>query len=271
MNDIIELLTMSEEEAYEHVIRFLQDQNIKFEEHPDYIVTRMHTKPCPLICVHLDTVSKVPPMPKDILKRGRLITLKESSKATCLGADDRAGLWIVIDMFIHGTQTDFEYGFFMGEEQFGIGSSAYALTDPDHTCYIGLDRGGYELNVALYGYDNDKLTKYFEEEGYEAQHGSFSDCLVLAESTGKACLNVSVGYTRQHSKSEALDCVQMIHTSNIMKEIIIPEEDYEAKTIIQDDLTVGSPLCCDICGEHRPLYIRFEGQQLVCEECRDEN
>lgn len=34
-------------------------------------------------------------------------------------------------------------------------------------------------------------------------------------------------------------------------------------------LSEDGPLLCDICREHKPLYSRFMGQQIVCKECAE--
>lgn len=267
VNKISELLTMTELEVYACVCKFLQLHGVKHTAKANYIVTQMHNRPTPLICTHLDTISIEPPKVEDLVFDESKISLAPESEALCLGADDRAGVWIALQMIENGTETDFEYGFFRGEERGGIGSYDYAkLGNPEHTCFIGLDRtskGGQ--HVASYGMDNSRLIEPFLALNFEVHRGSFTDCSVLSEELGMACLNVSVGYHREHSKNEYLDVIEMDDTLQVMQSIIIEGGDYEIEWDTETD--DGGPIVCSTCGKHEPLYMVW-GCGL-CKDCAD--
>ena len=239
---IKKLLSMTEQELYRHI-----RNTIPCIAAPDYLVTDFHRIPVPMICVHLDTVSLYPP--KLFKCEHGIITAPGS---VCLGADDRAGVWIALEMIKQGTLTPFEYGFFMGEEIGGIGSGAYADTKPNHTCYIGLDRAskGGKQNLATYGYDSQELIDCFP---YPESYGTMSDCSVLADATNTPCVNLSVGYDFEHTPKEQLNIAQMIETLNVMLNINIPEIEY------------SKAICCDMCGEHLPLYDK--NGLILCRGC----
>jgi hypothetical protein len=259
---INKLLTLTDKQLYKEIKATLP---IPFISTKDYIVTKQHKKPCPLICVHLDTVSPKPP--KMLKCSNSIVTAPE---AACLGADDRAGVYIALQMLKRQTKTQFEYGFFMGEERGAIGSNEYGRFYPEHTAYIGLDRASRnnKQNMALYGYDNDKLSKLFP---YPESIGSVSDCSVLSSYTDAACVNLSVGYQNEHTAKESLNLLQMLETLNVMLNIDIPDKPYpsEYRQVSKykwdyADIDSGKVLC-DFCGSHALLY--YQDGDMICEEC----
>jgi putative aminopeptidase FrvX len=273
MLKIEKLLTLTERETFNYVKKVLKKLRVDFTSNKDYIITQQHADPTPLICVHLDTVSILPPKAEDIVVLEDAIKLAPTSLSKCLGADDRAGVWIALEMLRLGTKTKFEYGFFCGEETGGVGSRSYSFLDLEHTCFIGLDRGsklGIQ-NVAEYGLDNEDLTKIFTDLGYEASNGTFSDCSALAMESDVACVNVSVGYVREHTDKETLYLDLMLNTLDVMREVVIPEqvfksaEVYNWRTDYRFAPKSSNAILCDLCGRHEKLYMANSG--MYCEEC----
>ena len=306
--NIKEILCMDEDELRFFITEFLRFKKISYTVTKDYIITRQHDKVVPLICTHTDTISFNPTHQKFIVDNdGILSTVKPFG---CLGADDRAGVWIALKMMETKTITDFEYGFFVAEETGAKGSSAFALEQDlsKYSCFIGLDRASRagKQNVACYGYDNDELTQLFIDYGFVKQSGSFSDCSNLSgysiEDSPRACVNISVGYQHEHSIKESLSIALMEDTLNMMRSILIPEQEYTCSYkpqytfgnggvygdwqrkiwgdyIIDDEgdddewLDIDKygneilPVVCDFCGEHKILY-DFQGS-LVCADCID--
>jgi hypothetical protein len=235
---IAQLLTMPDKDLRGYITEFLAVRKIPtMYSEGDYIVT--HMAPIgvkkPLVCVHLDTVSQIKPALHQLtLESKRVLKLSLQPALTgiirCLGADDRAGVWIALELIHHfGLDCPYEFGFFDAEERGGIGSSVFAddifeLSDCPYQCFIGLDRGsrGGLQNIATYGYDNMQLLDLIQEAapGYLIQNGSFSDCSNLSESfttEGVPCFNLSVGYQNEHSVSESLDLPMMIETLELLK------------------------------------------------------
>ena len=304
---IEDLLVLTEQELFRYIETQLKKLGVKYITCDDYIVTTQHTANTPLICIHTDTVSKVAPKREDLLVSGNLLALSQNSKAGCLGADDRAGVWIALEMIKRGTATAFNYAFFTGEEIGCIGSTKFATTESleNYSAFIGLDRasrGGVQ-NVATYLSDNDELIKIFTDLGYKEQAGSYTDCSVLSNYSDLACVNLSVGFQREHTKLESLDVSLMEQTLNVMLNVVIPEKDYEAKPVITKygkswpaweddefetyysgyrrrstdnilDAEVSEiypddggliPVTCDFCDQHELLY-ECNGA-MVCRSC----
>ena len=245
---LTQLLTSDETEVRNIIIKTLNNCNIRHKVTNDYIITTRY-KQAPLICVHTDTVGTLPPF----LNLGKVVSARDSE---CLGADDRAGVWIALQMIINGTRTKFEYGFFVGEEKGCVGSRRLGSLSK-YTCFIGLDRaarGGIQ-NIATYGYDNAELISFFP---YEEQIGTYTDCSVLAKKAGVACVNVSVGYDNEHSPYETLNVELMKETLELMSDIDIEDKFYYQEQTMEK-------VVCDYCGKHLPLYYRDYG--MLCSEC----
>lgn len=230
--DIKEILCLDEDELRFFITEFLKFKKIPYIVTKDYIITCQYDRTVPLICTHTDTVSFNPTHQKFITDEdGVLGTVKPFG---CLGADDRAGVWIALKMMETKTITDFEYGFFVAEETGAKGSSAFALEQDlsKYSCFIGLDRASRsgKQNVACYGYDNEELTELFVDYGFAKQTGTFSDCSNLSgyslEDSPKACVNISVGYQHEHSVKETLSIALMEDTLSMMRSILIPEQEY---------------------------------------------
>jgi hypothetical protein len=161
----------------------------------------------PLICVHLDTINDkcAKSLGKDdIEEQGDILILSPSSKAYCLGGDDRCGLLIALGLL---KSNKYHFGFFLDEEIGGVGSSMCDLSSAINriTCFIGLDRKNSERGVpefASYGYDNKELAKKLVPDWKNQRCGSFTDCSALARNYDLACYNLSIGYRYEHTRDE---------------------------------------------------------------------
>ena len=273
------ILCNTEKRVRSQIIKILKKEDIPFRVDAGYIVTTLPGR-MPLICTHTDTIDTLYPMASEIVKKGNILSLGKKSISRCLGADDRAGVWIALKMIQGGTATPFNYAFFSGEEKGCIGSTLFANTEDldEYTCFIGLDRASRDgqQNCAIYGYDNDLLTSIFSDAGYVTSSGSYTDCSNLASNTDIACINLSIGYQHEHSTKETLNLALMEDTLDVMQSVIIPAgQPFIAKPIIQWDRrfwehpidSISKPLCCDNCGEHTLLYEQEDGSVLcsICE------
>jgi hypothetical protein len=179
-----------------------------------------------LFSCHIDTVD---PAMKDPKTRKNLnydanfgiIMLAKDSPGGCLGADDGAGIWIMLKMLaanVPGT-----YLFHRGEECGGI--SAKAIADKERSflsqfeCAVAFDRhrtseiiitqGGSPCASEKFG---SRLADALNTRGldYRTSHGGvYTDTKeyrnIIAE-----CINVGVGYEGQHHTHETLDYPHLV-------------------------------------------------------------
>jgi hypothetical protein len=256
----------------------------KHDRGHNYIVTNVAPPGSPLICVHIDTKNAVTDSVTTKCKNG-VISL--ASKHQCLGADDRAGVYIALKLINHfaGSGFPYDFAFFDKEESGGIGSDAFArVTEAEYQCFIGLDRAsrGGKQNIATYGYDNDVLLDIaYEHFKYEIQSGTFTDCSNLSSYfPDTPCFNLSIGYEHEHSPKETLNLALMHQTLELLKTFRLPvgakfETEYKMPEFYGgfghwgygDSLM--EPLLCDRCSRHVPLYTVEDYDEIIhlCEDC----
>jgi hypothetical protein len=209
---------MSQDELEEHIKETVP--NITISEGCMVYSTDDSFKP--MLCVHLDTINthyapgEILPEDFEYDETLNVLGVNPNSKLSCLGGDDRAGVWIALQIINYMELTgnyNYNVGFFRDEEIGCIGSEAYLKSKDfieNTTCYLGLDRKSTQgtQEIALYGNDNQELIDVFTELGYAVEMGSITDAAVLA-TDDVACLNLSVGYDNEHTKNEVLhlDCM----------------------------------------------------------------
>jgi hypothetical protein len=153
---------------------------------------------------------------------GRTLKLKKGKAGTCLGADDGAGVWLLLRMIAAGVPG--AYVFHRGEEKGRLGSCYVEETEPERLASfdacIAFDRRDYA----------DLITHQMGERcASEAFALSFAGALNAAgrgldfrpDDTGSytdsysykglvsECCNVSVGYDREHGPRETLDALHL--------------------------------------------------------------
>lgn len=132
---------------------------------------------------------------------------------TILGADDKAGVTIMLYMIEHNIPG--LYYFFVGEEMGGIGSSELAISNSPilsgiNKC-VSFDRRGYESIITHQMYEScctdkfaESLIEAFDEQGMKFKKddtGIFTDSAHFIGVIDE-CTNISVGYFKEHTKQE---------------------------------------------------------------------
>lgn len=290
MYSIMDLLVLTQYQAYcrvKQVINMFPKETVRHKDGSYLVMGVDPDKPKPMLCIHLDTINTHRGVDKPLITAyfdynpsQKVYSVNPQSNLSCLGGDDRAGLWILLRLLTEkDLRNKYCYGVFFDEEVGGKGSSAYVRDYKDYedgvSCFIGLDRRGVD-EVALYGNDNDELTNVFTKLGYNEAMGTFTDASNL--SNIKACCNLSVGYYNEHTPNETLFREGMENTLEVLKKIaredILHKPEYTAKTTYEDyyDLTgyLGrKPILCDCCGEHLPLYEDDNTGYMLCGDCKD--
>jgi len=163
-----------------------------------------------LFSAHTDTVhfkNGMQTVCQDTVKQEYFI----KEKSGCLGADDGAGVWILLELIkakIPGL-----YIFHRGEECGGLGSSYIAESTPDLITgidfAIAFDRRGKTdiINEQSCGKCcSDEFVTSLADElnmSHTKAHGSFTDTANYAGIIPE-CTNVSVGYEHEHTPKETL-------------------------------------------------------------------
>lgn len=208
MRTLITILGLTQDELRDYIKNACKDFNYALTGiKGNLIYTPKGCLKYPLLCSHMDTINDAyrgnAPQVSDLLFRDETIQLRDTSECTCLGGDDRLGVWVALKLMAKGMP----YGFaFFRDEEIGCkGSSASArfVDKLPITCFIGLDRRGFN-EMATYGYDNLDLLEIFSLRGYKEAQGSITDASNLSSSCTKnrACLNLSVGYWNEHTRDE---------------------------------------------------------------------
>lgn len=169
-----------------------------------------------MLVAHLDTVHLQPPSEIFYDRVKNVLWSPEG-----LGADDRAGVYAIMDILRDDSIMRPHVLFTTDEEKGGLGAQAAAslLDAPDVNFIIGLDRKGEDDSV-YYGCDNPDFTKYINKYGFKTQTGSFSDISFLCPTWGIAGVNLSIGYVDEHTGLERLYVSHMMSTIEKVKTIL---------------------------------------------------
>ena len=174
---------------------------------------------------HTDTVHMVSGT-QSVKTKGQYITLNEKD-SNCLGADDTAGVWLMLEL-IHAGKEGL-YVFHRAEEDGGKGSSYIQRYTPELLkgikYAIALDRKGTR-DVITHQMSGRCCSDEFAEslaEGLDMKFrpddgGTFTDTANYTDIVGE-CTNLSVGYDNQHSAKEVLDVAFLINLRKHLLEL----------------------------------------------------
>lgn len=181
---------------------------------------------------HTDTVHAAEGMQQVAYSRKTgMLTLAKNSKSSCLGADDTAGVFLCREMIL--AKVPGHYVFHYGEERGGIGSRALANSGVSFLSMfkfaIALDRQGHGDIITHQGMGRTASDAFANSLAaqlggyYEASpNGIYTDteeyCDIIPE-----CSNVSIGYTRAHSRMEALDTKHVLRLLAALKKIDVSQ------------------------------------------------
>jgi hypothetical protein len=167
---------------------------------------------------------------------------KDPSAGSCLGADDGAGIWLMLEMM--SAQVPGTYVFHRGEERHGVGSHALLAEGKQFLesfdIAVAFDRKDVGDVIVTQGGQpcaslkcGEALAKRLNELGqgfkYSICHGgSFTDTRVYRGVIDE-CLNLSVGYENAHSSQEYLDYAHLVK----LREAVI-KLDWDALPVDRD-------------------------------------
>lgn len=202
-----------------------------------------------------------------------------------LGADDRAGIFIILKLLASLKQKP-TIIFTLGEEKGGIGASVVIKDYPTNFLnlrfLIELDRQGKEDSV-YYDCGNGDFEEYINKFGFVTDWGTFTDISVIAPVWDIAAVNLSVGYFSEHTKTETLIIPYLFATMEKVKKILnnLPDENimfphmtkkwYETYSYAFE--TKDFNVICKTCNKVAPAdltipYITKEGHYAyICPDC----
>ena len=209
------ITTMLKATEGEVLQRFADLPNAVVSKTRDYVFVPGSREDRVLLVAHADTVDR--PMNKtgrvDPVWHGD-ICIRSDAEILCgaqygsgvLGGDDRAGCAALIALW------NGEHSLLVttGEEKGCIGAAVAAREIDkllsEHRFFIEFDRLGHKQAVFY-----DVSTKLFEEyvlqslgDGWHEHQGSYTDIRKICPAAGRCGVNLSIGYTRQHSANEAI-------------------------------------------------------------------
>lgn len=196
-----------------------------------YVCTHPASKS--LFTAHVDTVHSKPGM--QVVTHDANINLiylddKSALETNCLGADDTAGMWLMLEMIdanVPGT-----YAFFRGEERGGIGSRHAAAHRPEFfeqfDRAVAFDRRGASDVITHQAggrccsdaFASDLANKLSDHNVTYApcSGGIFTDTANLTDLIPE-CTNLSCGYDAEHSVNESLDAEHLLHMRDALVNI----------------------------------------------------
>lgn len=178
-------------------------------EEPGYVEICIPGNDTVLFCAHADTVDKLEGR-KTLVWEGDTVS---SPRSACLGADDGAGIFVLSAMLHHGVPG--YYALFAGEEVGCVGVESYSPPADVSWCIefdrqgtseviynqMGQDSARYEDAMVLSGILNDAFRA---RQLLPSDNGVYTDNARLIDDI-PACVNIAVGYERQHTSMESLN------------------------------------------------------------------
>ena len=155
---------------------------------------------------------------KKKIKTGRKIKKKylsyPANTATCLGADDRNGVYAILSILDKGLKP---YVIFCYDEEVGCVGSYQLATDLEMPKFkpikeklnkaglmIQIDRGSKNAfnEIVYYEESNLEFQDWIEDFGFKPAEGSTTDVRVLSEVLKMASCNIAGGYVNEHGRDE---------------------------------------------------------------------
>lgn len=164
---------------------------------------------------HTDTVARANSKPPKVkMTKGGVMFVSNPHEADCLGADDAAGIYIMLEMLEHGVTG--RYCFFRDEE---VGCQGSSWSVKDRTGFwtgvkamISFDRRGdgiiTQQRFARCCSDEFalELANRLGRPASALQSGIYTDSAEFMHEVPE-CTNVGVGYMHEHTPDEVLDTV----------------------------------------------------------------
>lgn len=205
VDELIHILEMDQFDVFDYITEQLEKTNqyLFVTDFANYLFC-VPTKKANQICLvsHVDTLAgKV----KVKVENGCVL----KNKHGVLGADDRAGVYAILEMARRCKAKPYLL-FTQFEESGGVGvkvciqDKAIDAYVHDINLFVELDRRGVDEYVT-YCTLPKKLENILESLGYHEEHGIYSDVSDLTDHYEIAHVNLAVGYYKHHTTQERLN------------------------------------------------------------------
>jgi len=170
-----------------------------------------------LLVAHIDTVCRT--------GFKRLVQSKHVIRNVngILGADDRAGCFLIYTLLNNWALPVFDVLFTNYEETGGQGAKAFirdkVFKQNDIRLFIELDRKG-KSEYVTYNDLPHEVAQYIESFGFKESYGTYSDIYDLTDTYKIPSVNLSVGYYDQHTPKESLNLKHMDLTLKRLTDIL---------------------------------------------------
>lgn len=167
----------------------------------DYIIARGDIPVA--LAAHMDTVFKIPPEKIYYDRKEGVLWSPDG-----LGADDRAGVFLIIKILQNVKKNHKPTVIFTTDEESGCVGSSQLVEDFVESPYdlkyiIQLDRRG-QYDCVFYDDANEKFEEYVQKFGFKTNWGTLSDISIICPAWGISGVNLSVGYEDEHQEIETL-------------------------------------------------------------------
>lgn len=186
-----------------------------------------------------------------------------------LGADDRAGIFIIIKLLLAGLRP---YVLFTTDEEIG-GKGAKKFTEDFKDAsldklikfIVELDRKG--KNDAVYYDCNNKLfQRYINSFDFIPKSGTFSDICIISPTLNIAGVNLSVGYYNEHCQNEYLSLLQNDKIYDIIYYMVKESKKLETGfSYFTENDSMERCICCGLSFPKTQME-RFQNS-FLCKDC----
>jgi hypothetical protein len=225
-------------------------------------------RPTVLWSSHTDTVHLNEGFQRIVLDANGMMSVHKREDTNCLGADDGAGVWLMMEMIRAGIEG--HYIFHYGEEKGCEGSTKLADKAPeifkDIKIAVAFDRkNNFDVVTKMGGQTvcsddfADSLIKQLPV-GYRKEPGGMRTDVALYKKLIPECTNISVGYTDPHMKTERLDTTHLIDLRNHLLKIDV------SKLVVKRDPKAVEPV--QTRGGHHNSHYNYGGGSTYYKEAR---
>lgn len=206
------LLTMYQEDLYDSIIDVLKLSKLEYiESRYDYIIIPGKAPVC--VVSHLDTASHFDSYPTwdEIIQTKNTLHLCQRPITSCLGGDDRCGVFIALFYLLPLKQRPTLV--FTCDEETGCRGSRTLTQHLQDASLLSLFKGiKYLLQLdrrnkrdcVFYNAESREFRKYITSFGWKGATGSFSDISILSPVLNLCGVNVSVGFQNEHTPRELI-------------------------------------------------------------------